>query len=421
MYVVYSSLDTNEPIMLLNQVIGANANDPYSPYIDGALFQQELLELDTAGYKCIRIFINSPGGNVVEGYNICNAILKSKTPVDTYNTGMCASMAAMIFMTGRKRVMADYSSMMIHNPFGGDDAKMLAVLRDGCIKLLAGKCDTSEEEIGKMMDQETWLSPSQAFEKGFCTDIESTSETNKKGMPKTTDARALWQAANKISANLLLNNNSSNMENKATSLATGVSLIAAYLGLNIEATENSVLSAMKERINTETLMRSKAEDSLSEMKKAMDKATGDLEDMKAKYNAKVKELKEKEEAEATAKAETDRVAAVVKADADKKIKDAQEAAKKTEIVAFVDTMITTGRVKSEAKDAYVEIGMSTDITKLKAALENLPLNKQAASAQAAAASASGVPGSEVDPTKVPANAMSMMAHIRAKQIRAQQA
>ena len=61
-------LSADEPIMLINKHIGFDEKD--GPGIDGSLFQEELLRIDAMGKKRIQIWINSPGGKVMDGYNI---------------------------------------------------------------------------------------------------------------------------------------------------------------------------------------------------------------------------------------------------------------------------------------------------------------------------------------------------------------
>ena len=88
-------IDSDEPIMLINKHIGFDLDEGQG--IDGSLFQEELLKLDSLGKKRIQVWINSPGGVVMDGYNIFNAILKSKTKVDTYNVGIAASIVTHSF------------------------------------------------------------------------------------------------------------------------------------------------------------------------------------------------------------------------------------------------------------------------------------------------------------------------------------
>src|SRR4051794_5419098 len=85
----------DEPIMLIDKHIGFDEVEGSG--IMGDIFQKELLALDGMGKSRIQVWINSPGGLVSDGYNIYNAILKSQTKVDTYCTGMAASIAGVIF------------------------------------------------------------------------------------------------------------------------------------------------------------------------------------------------------------------------------------------------------------------------------------------------------------------------------------
>ena len=62
----------------------------------------------------IRLFINSPGGNVSEGFPLVSAIELSKTPVYTINIGKWASMAFWIGITGHKRFALPYTEFLMH-------------------------------------------------------------------------------------------------------------------------------------------------------------------------------------------------------------------------------------------------------------------------------------------------------------------
>lgn len=63
----------------------------------------------------IILYINSPGGNVVDGYGVIDAILTSETPVYTVNVAMCASMGFLIFIAGAKRFSFEHSEFLMHD------------------------------------------------------------------------------------------------------------------------------------------------------------------------------------------------------------------------------------------------------------------------------------------------------------------
>ena len=157
--------NSDEPIMLINTHIGIDDVDGMG--IDGALFQEELLYLDTLGKKRIQIWINSIGGVVIDGYNICSAILKSKTPVDTYNVGVAVSISGVILMCGRNRVGMDYSLGMVHSPNGGNDAKVLELMQGSLATILSAKCDMTAEQMSNLMTKTTWLNAEEMLECGY--------------------------------------------------------------------------------------------------------------------------------------------------------------------------------------------------------------------------------------------------------------
>lgn len=67
----------------------------------------------------IKIYINSPGGNLNECMVICDAIRMSETPVYTINMNSASSAAAAIFLCGHKRIAFPSASFLIHLGSGG--------------------------------------------------------------------------------------------------------------------------------------------------------------------------------------------------------------------------------------------------------------------------------------------------------------
>ena len=65
--------------------------------------------------KPIWLYINSPGGDVVYGLNVIDAIKASETPIYTVCFSECASMAFHIFIAGHKRYCFKNSILLIHD------------------------------------------------------------------------------------------------------------------------------------------------------------------------------------------------------------------------------------------------------------------------------------------------------------------
>ena len=63
----------------------------------------------------IKIYINSPGGSVSDGYALIDAIRLSKTPVYTINLALAASMGFLIFIAGHKRYCMPHAEFLMHD------------------------------------------------------------------------------------------------------------------------------------------------------------------------------------------------------------------------------------------------------------------------------------------------------------------
>lgn len=65
--------------------------------------------------KPIKLYINSPGGEVDEGFPLISTIELSKTPVFTINIGSWSSMSFLIGITGHKRLALPYTKFLLHD------------------------------------------------------------------------------------------------------------------------------------------------------------------------------------------------------------------------------------------------------------------------------------------------------------------
>lgn len=346
--------NSDEPIMLLNRHIGIDAEDGMG--IDGALFQQELLQLDTMGKKRIQVWINCPGGIVMDGYNIFNAILKSNTPVDTYNIGIAASIAGVIFMAGRKRVMADYASLMIHPPQGGSDRKQLDTISESLVTMLSAKSSLSNTEVKYLMDRTSWLNSAECFAKGFCTDIEITSDSNKKRMPTTTNVMEMWRVANSIT-NLKENDMSTTkitMRLKLNDSAPENDIIAA-----IDAIENRAYKAETDLIGANNRI-SEVENASKIEKEALKKKLEEAENTKAVVNENYNKLKDEYDAMVTDKL------------------TAEKATNELKAKTMVEGYAKVGRIKNEAAVILKWTNLAVeDFAGTEELIKELPLNLKA--------------------------------------------
>lgn len=335
------------PIMLLNKHIGMDAID--GPGIMGADFQAELLALDAMGKESIQVWINSPGGVILDAYAIYNAILKSKTKVDTYAVGIAASSAALIFQAGRNRVMADYSILMYHNPQGDGDAKVMDAFKTSIVTMVASKNpEISSELISKMMNSETWINPEEALKCGFCDKIEMSGDHNKKR--KLTTTNALKQAGD-IAINKIIN-----IKPKTKSKMLKVT---NKLGLTEDASEDSILSAVILIADKNTALE--AENKVT--KKAVDAAKAAYDELKASFDAQKNDL---DAAQDKAKSLEDKIKEDEAKGVDAKAKN------------LIDGYVASGKIKNTAENiaAWVNIAR-TDYEGAKILIEELPINSKA--------------------------------------------
>lgn len=71
--------------------------------------------------KEIKLYINSPGGSIVDGLAIIDTMNHIKNDVSTICVGMAASMGAMILLSGQKgkRYALPNAEILLHQPLGG--------------------------------------------------------------------------------------------------------------------------------------------------------------------------------------------------------------------------------------------------------------------------------------------------------------
>ena len=74
-----------------------------------------LIDLHVAGATGVTIAISSPGGNVVNGITIYNALLAVNYEVTTYNIGNVDSIANIVFLGGKNRISNGNATFMFHS------------------------------------------------------------------------------------------------------------------------------------------------------------------------------------------------------------------------------------------------------------------------------------------------------------------
>ncbi len=123
-------------------------------------FNTTLLQLEHENSKeDITVYINSPGGSVIDGLSMIDTMNLVSCDVSTICVGQAASMGAMILMSGQKgkRKMLSHSEVLIHQTM----AVLQGRLQTSDLKILADDAVRTRETLYKIICDTT----GQPFEK----------------------------------------------------------------------------------------------------------------------------------------------------------------------------------------------------------------------------------------------------------------
>ena len=147
------------------------------------IVQAQMLYLDSVdSKKDISLYINSPGGSVYDGLGIYDTMQYISSDVSTICTGMAASMAAVLLVSGEhgKRFALNHSRVMIHQPMGGANgqasdieitAKEIQKLKTELYTIISEHSGKSFEQVEKDSDRDYWMTSGEAVEYGMIDKI----------------------------------------------------------------------------------------------------------------------------------------------------------------------------------------------------------------------------------------------------------
>lgn len=128
----------------------------------------------------IKLFIDSPGGDVVAGLAIIDAIYISKTPVYTVNVSKAYSMAFQIMISGHKRFAFKSSSFLLHDGAEGgfdssskfrDRLKFSDDLEKLEIENIVKRTKITNKEYEKNVRREWYMLVPEALELGVIDEV----------------------------------------------------------------------------------------------------------------------------------------------------------------------------------------------------------------------------------------------------------
>ena len=145
--------------------------------------QAQLLYLDSVdSSKEISIYLNSPGGSVTAGLGIYDTMQFVSSPVATICTGMAASMAAVLLVSGQegKRSALPHSRVMIHQPLGGVQgqasdieitAREIQKIKKELYTIISEHSHTPFDKVWADSDRDYWMTAQEAKEYGMIDQI----------------------------------------------------------------------------------------------------------------------------------------------------------------------------------------------------------------------------------------------------------
>ncbi len=143
---------------------------------------RSLLILESSGDEPIKVFIDSPGGDVDAGYAIFDMLRFVKTTVFTIGMGLVASAGALILLGADRqhRVGLPNSHYLLHQPMSGMrgvatdieiHAKEIEKTKARIIRLISEETGKTVGQVKKDTDRDYWLSAEESRDYGLISRI----------------------------------------------------------------------------------------------------------------------------------------------------------------------------------------------------------------------------------------------------------
>lgn len=146
------------------------------------IVQAQLLYLDSVEKSDITLYLNSPGGSVLNGLGIVDLMNYINSDVATVNIGMCASMGSVILSSGTKgkRSSLIYSKVMTHQVSHGtqgviEDTRISQLEAEKynyiLFKILAKNCGKTFDQMLDSSRRDKWFNSQEALNFGLIDEI----------------------------------------------------------------------------------------------------------------------------------------------------------------------------------------------------------------------------------------------------------
>ena len=174
-----TQMDVFSRLMMDRIIFLGTAIDDYT----ANTLQAQLLYLDSVDPgKDINVYLNSHGGSVSAGLGIYDTMQFITSDMATICTGMAASMAAVLLVSGKegKRSALPHSRVMIHQPLGGVqgqasdieiEAREIQKLKKELYQIIADHSHTPYDKVWADSDRNYWMTAEEAREYGMIDQV----------------------------------------------------------------------------------------------------------------------------------------------------------------------------------------------------------------------------------------------------------
>lgn len=163
---------------------------PVNDYVSNVVQAQLLFLESTDPKRDVQMFINSPGGSVIDGLGIYDTMQYISPDVATICTGMAASMGAVLLSAGTngKRTGLFHSRVMIHQPLGGMQGQvtdmeiyynLIKEQQKALYDILAHHTGQPYDKIEADCERDNWMTSKEAKEYGLIDEVLSRNNPKK--------------------------------------------------------------------------------------------------------------------------------------------------------------------------------------------------------------------------------------------------
>lgn len=149
---------------------------------------EQIMLLASIANKDITIYINSPGGTILDGLGLYDIMQLCPCDISTVCVGRAASMASILLAGGTKgkRFILPHGRVMIHQIYGEhsgtlddlkNDMKEIGRLEKGCNLILSQATGKSIKRIENDQKRDFWMSAQEAVNYGIVDTITEKIET----------------------------------------------------------------------------------------------------------------------------------------------------------------------------------------------------------------------------------------------------